>query len=138
VAVSPESNPATYPLGEGSRDAVHSATGIAASGLTLDRVLAGELGPDDVRVGPETLLLQAGFAEQGGNPQLAENLRRGAELCAFTDDELLRFYETLRPGRATAEEMDDLASQLTARGADRCAALVREARAAYVRRGLTA
>lgn len=125
-----------YPLGLGFRDAVHSATGIAASELTLERVLDGELGPDDVRVGPETLLLQAGFAEQGGNPQLAENLRRGAELCAFTDDELLRFYDTLRPGRATAEEMDALADQLTARGAGRCAALVREARAAYVRRGL--
>lgn len=126
----------TYPLGRGSRDAVHSATGIAVSELTLDRVLGGEIGPADVRVGPETLLLQAGFAEQGGNPQLADNLRRGAELCAFADDELLRFYETLRPGRATAEEMDSLADQLAARGAERCSALVREARAAYVRRGL--
>jgi hypothetical protein len=34
--------------------------------------------------------------------------------------------------------MDGLAGELDARGADRCAALVREARAAYVRRGLTA
>jgi propanediol dehydratase small subunit len=138
VAVTGAGAPAAYPLGQGSRDAVHSATGVAVSELTLDRVLAGELGPADVRVGPEALLLQAGFAEQGGNPQLAENLRRGAELCAFTDDELLRFYETLRPGRATAEEMDGLAGELDVRGADRCAALVREARAAYVRRVLTA
>ena len=127
-----------YPLGRDSRDVVHSATGIAVSELTLERVLDAEVGPADVRVGPETLLLQAGFAEQGGNPQLADNLRRGAELCAFTDDELLRFYETLRPGRATAEEMDAVADQLAARGAERCAALVREARSAYVRRGLTA
>jgi propanediol dehydratase small subunit len=127
-----------YPLGQGSRGAVHSATGIPVSELSLERVLGGEIGPDDVRVGPETLLLQAGFAEAGGNPQLADNLRRGAELCAFTDDELLRFYETLRPGRATAEEMDGLAEQLADRGAERCSELVREARDAYVRRGLTA
>ena len=89
-------------------------------------------------VAPETLLLQADFAERGGNPQLAENLRRGAELVAFSDDELLRFYEMLRPGRSSAAELDSLAGTLAERGAERCAALVREARAAYVRRGLIA
>jgi propanediol dehydratase small subunit len=126
----------TYPLGSAARDRVHSASGVPVSELTLDRVIAGEVNPGDVRIAPETLSLQAQFAEEGGNPQLAENLRRGAELCSFTDDELLRFYETLRPGRATAEEMDELAEGLVERGAERCAMLVREARQAYVRRGL--
>jgi propanediol dehydratase small subunit len=126
----------TYPLGSAARDRVHSASGVPVSELTLDRVIAGEVNPGDVRIAPETLSLQAQFAEEGGNPQLAENLRRGAELCSFTDDELLRFYETLRPGRATAAEMDELAEGLVERGAERCAALVREARQAYVRRGL--
>ena len=126
----------TYPLSDGGRDAVTTATGRQVSGITLDAVLAGEVGPQDVRISSETLRLQAEFAEQGGNPQLAENLRRGAELCAFADDELLAFYETLRPGRSTAAELDDLAARLEARGAERCAALVREARGAYVRRGL--
>lgn len=126
----------TYPLGRDSRHAVRSATGLAVSELTLERVLAGEVGPEDVRISPATLRLQAGFAERGGNPQLAENLRRGAELTAFTDDELLAFYDRLRPGRSTAAELDELAAQLEARGAERCAQLVREARAAYVRRGL--
>ncbi len=96
----------------------------------------GELGADDLRVAPETLRLQADFAEEGGNPQLAENLRRGAELVAFSDSELLAFYDRLRPGRATAAELDELAASLESRGAERCAALVREARAAYARRGL--
>ncbi len=126
----------TYPLGRDSRHAVRSATGLAVSELTLDRVLAGEVGPEDVRISPATLRLQADFAERGGNPQLAENLRRGAELTAFADDELLAFYDRLRPGRSTAAELDELAAQLEARGAERCAQLVREARAAYVRRGL--
>ena len=126
----------TYPLSESARDHVHTASGHAVSEITLDAVLAGEIGSDDVRVSAETLRLQAGFAEGGGNPQLAENLRRGAELTAFSDDELLRFYEMLRPGRSSAAELDSLAGALERRGAERCAALVREARAAYVRRGL--
>ena len=94
--------------------------------------------PEDVEVAPETLRLQADFAEAGGNPQLAENLRRGAELTAFSDDELLRFYEMLRPGRSSVDELDSLAVTLDERGAERCAALVREARATYMRRGLIA
>ena len=77
-----------------------------------------------------------GLRRAGGNRQLAENLRRGAELAAFSDDELLAFYEKLRPGRSTATELDELGARLDDRGATRCAALVREAVAAYVRRGL--
>ena len=128
----------TYPLSDGARDVVRTASGHAVSEITLDAVLAGEIGPDDVRVSAETLRLQAGFAERGGNPQLAENLRRGAELTTFSDEELLRFYEMLRPGRSPAAELDALAGDLAGRGAERSAALVREARAAYVRRGLIA
>jgi propanediol dehydratase small subunit len=129
-------SPLRYPLGGGPRDAVHTASGLAVSDLTLEHALAGEVDSDDLRIAPETLRLQAEFAEDGGNRQLAENLRRGAELCAFADDELLRFYELLRPGRATRAQMDELADALTSRGAKRCAALVREAQAAYLRRGL--
>jgi propanediol dehydratase small subunit len=128
----------TYPLSDGSRDAVLTASRQPISAITLDAVLAGEIGDNDVRIAGETLLLQADFAEQGGNRQLAENLRRGAELVAFSDDELLAFYEKLRPGRSTVAELDELAESLATRGAGRCAALVREARAAYERRGLIA
>jgi propanediol dehydratase small subunit len=128
----------TYPLGASGRDAVRTAGGKRVSEITLAAVLAGEAGPDDVRVSPETLRLQATFAEQAGNPQLAENLRRGAELVAFSDEDLLRFYEMIRPGRSSAAELDALAETLAERGAERCAALVREARDAYVRRQLIA
>lgn len=128
----------TYPLSAGPRDAVRAASGKRLSEITLDAVLSGDVNADDMRVSPETLALQADFAEGGGNPQLAENLRRGAELVAFSDDELLRFYEMLRPGRSTGAELDELAGTLAERGAERCAAMVREARAAYLRRGLIA
>jgi propanediol dehydratase small subunit len=115
---------------------VRTASGRPVAGITLEAVRAGEVGPGDVRIDPATLRLQADFAEQGGNRQLAENLRRGAELVAFGDRELLDFYDRLRPGRSTAEELGDLAVALEAGGAVRCAELVREARDAYVRRGL--
>jgi propanediol dehydratase small subunit len=128
----------SYPLARTSRGQVATASGTLVSEITLDRVLAGEIRPEDVRISPDTLRLQAKFAEEGGNPQLAENLRRGAELVSFSDDELLAFYDKLRPGRSTATGLDELAESLEARGAAGCAELVREARAAYVRRGLVA
>jgi propanediol dehydratase small subunit len=128
----------SYPLAATSRDAVRTASGKAVAEITLDGVVSGRLGPEDVAVAPETLRLQAEFAEAGGNPQLAENLRRGAELTAFSDDELLHFYEMLRPGRSSVDELDSLAVTLDERGAERCAALVHEARATYMRRGLIA
>lgn len=126
----------SYPLAGSARDVVRTAAGRPVAELTLDRVVTGELGPEDVRISPETLRLQADFAERGGNPQLAENLRRGAELAAFSDDELLAFYDRLRPGRSTADELAELAASLEARGAELTAGLVREARGAYLRRGL--
>jgi propanediol dehydratase small subunit len=89
-----------------------------------------------VVISPETLRIQAEFAERGGNRQLAGNLRRASELVTFQDDELLHFYEMLRPGRSSAEELDSLAATLAERGAKRCASLIREAREAYLRRGL--
>ena len=125
-----------YPLAADGRAHVHAASGRTVAEITLDTAVSGELGPRDVTISAETLRLQAGFAQRGGNPQLGENLRRAAELVAFEDDELLRFYEMLRPGRSSAQELESLAAALADRGAQRCAALVREACATYVKRGL--
>ncbi len=62
------------------------------------------------------------MAEAHGNPQLAGNLRRAAELTALGDDEVLAIYDALRPGRSTAA------------AADRAGRLAGRARAAPVRR----
>jgi propanediol dehydratase small subunit len=126
----------SYPLASGAREQVRSASGKAVAEITLDAAISGALRPRDVAISAETLRLQASFAERGGNRQLAENLRRAAELVAFDDDELLRFYEMLRPGRSSASELESLAAGLAERGAELCASLVREAREAYLRRGL--
>jgi propanediol dehydratase small subunit len=113
-------------------------SGRPADELTVDALLRGELGADDVRIHPDTLERQAQVAEQFGNPQLAENFRRAAELTALSDDRVIAIYEALRPGRCTAAELEQIARELQEQGADRNAALVREAAAVYARRGLLA
>ena len=77
------------------------------------------------------------MAEQHGNPQLAENLRRAAELTRLPDDEVLAIYEALRPGRSSAAQLTALAGSLADRDLPRCAALLAEAAEVYSRRGLT-
>jgi propanediol dehydratase small subunit len=104
--------------------------------VTLDAVRVGEVGLADLRIHPETLERQAVIAEQHGNPQLAANLRRAAELTWLTDEEVLAIYEALRPGRSTAAELTALAGSLAARGLPLNAALIAEAAEVYARRRL--
>ena len=110
----------------------------AVAGLTVEAVRAGEIGVADLRIHPDTLERQAVVAEQHGNPQLAENLRRAAELTRLPDEEVLAVYEALRPGRSTPGQLTELAASLDARGLPRCAALLTEAADVYARRGLSA
>ena len=114
----------------------HAFSGRDAADLTLDRLAAEELGVDDVRIHPDTLRAQAVVAERHGNPQLAANFRRAAELALLPEDEVMALYESLRPHRATAEQLEGLARRLDDVPAPLCAALVREAAAVYARRGL--
>jgi propanediol dehydratase small subunit len=104
--------------------------------LTLDAVRVGEAGLADLRIHPETLERQAVIAQQHGNPQLAGNLRRAAELTQLSDEEVLAIYEALRPGRSTAAELTALAGSLADRGLPLNAALIAEAAEVYARRRL--
>ena len=126
-----------YPLMERAAAEVRAASGRLADEVTLERLAAGELADDDLRVTPEALRAQAEIAQTAGFPQLAANLRRAAELTAVPNSELLRMYETLRPGRATYEQMLALADRLAeAFHASETAAFVREAAEVYRARGL--
>jgi propanediol dehydratase small subunit len=117
---------------------IRALSGRAVEGLTVEAVRAGEVGVADLRIHPETLERQAVVAEQHGNPQLAENLRRAAELTRLPDDEVLAIYEALRPGRSTPGQLTARAGELAGRGLPRCAALLTEAAEVYARRGLSA
>jgi propanediol dehydratase small subunit len=111
-------------------------SGRDATDLTVQRLAQDELAADDVRIHPETLELQAQVAETHGNPQLAANFRRAAELALVPEAEVMAIYEALRPHRSTAAELDALATRLEGYPAPLCAVLVREAAAVYARRGL--
>jgi propanediol dehydratase small subunit len=117
---------------------VRALSGRPVERLTVEAVRAGEIGVADLRIHPETLERQAVVAEEHGNPQLAENLRRAAELTRLPDEEVLAIYEALRPGRSTTGQLTTLAGSLADRGLPRCAALVAEAADVCARRGLTA
>ena len=117
---------------------IRALSGKPVEGLTVEAVRTGDVGVADLRIHPETLERQAMVAEQHGNPQLAGNLRRAAELTRLPDDEVLAIYEALRPGRSTAAQLTALAGSLADRGLPRCSALVAEAAEVYARRGLTA
>ncbi|MCW2685787.1 MAG: propanediol utilization protein, partial [Mycobacterium sp.] len=67
--------------------------------FTVEAAVDGKLQLSDLRMDPATLAHQAVIAEQGGNPQLAENLRRAAELATIDDEEVMNLYESLRPHR---------------------------------------
>jgi len=116
---------------------IRALSGKAVETLTVDAIRAGEIGVSDLRIHPETLERQAAVAEEHSNPQLADNLRRAAELTQLPDDEVLAIYEALRPGRSTVAQLTALAGSLAGRGLPRCAALVAEAAEVYARRGLT-
>jgi propanediol dehydratase small subunit len=107
-----------------------------ADGFTVEAAVNGNLTLADLRMAPATLAHQAVVAEEGGNPQLAENFLRAAELALIDDEEVMQLYEALRPHRSTAEELETLRVSLETRGASRCAELVRQAAAVYARRGL--
>ena len=115
--------------GKATGDVTHTPVDLAA-------VRAGTVTMADVGITPQTLRAQAATARAHANPQLAANFERAAELTALPDAEVLAVYEQLRPGRSTAAELERTAAGLQARGAERTAALVREAAAVYARRGL--
>ena len=104
--------------------------------FTVEHAVDGKLGLPDLRMDPAALAHQAVVAEQGGNPQLAENFLRAAELATIDDEEVMSLYEALRPHRSTAVQLEELRASLEARGAARCAELVGQAAVVYARRGL--
>jgi len=117
-----------YPLSEKMPELLRTPSGLRLNEITLDALLDGKVTMEDLRVTAEALELQAQVAEEAKRPQLAENLRRASELVGVPEDEILSIYSTLRPGRASREDVLARAAELEERyGAVRCAALMREA-----------
>ncbi len=125
-----------YPLGEKSPDKLLTPTGKSIKDVTLENVLNGTIGPQDVRIRPETLEMQAQVAESVGRGVFARNLRRAAELIAVPDERILEIYNALRPYRSTKAELLAIADELeTVYGCMVTANHVREAADVGERRG---
>ena len=126
---------ADYPLGVKMPEAIKTPTGKPFSSLSYEKVIAGELTSDDMRIAPETLEMQAQVAESVGREAFAGNLRRAAELIAVPDERLLEIYDALRPYRSIKQELLDIAAELEGYKCAIAAGLVREAAEVYEKRG---
>lgn len=135
--MSQSSDKNSYPLMEHAAAALQAASGRRLVEITLEAAATNELSAADLYVSAETLRAQAEIARRAGYSQLAANLARAAELTPVPNEELLQMYDTLRPGRATFEELTDLAATLENKyGAPENARFVREAASVYQARGL--
>lgn len=128
---------ADYPFLEKHPDIVNTPTGKPVSAVTMEAVRSGEIQGEDLRISREMLLNQAQVAQSAGKRQMAENLKRAAELTGVPDDQVIRMYDILRPNRATKQQLVELADTLeNTYQAALCAKLVREATAIYEKRGI--
>src|SRR5262245_48705897 len=126
-----------YPLAEHAAGQLAAISGRPLGAITEEAAEAGELTIADLQISAETLRAQAAIARSAGYRQLAANLTRAAELTAVPNAEILQMYETLRPGRASYNELIALADRLEqAHHAPESAALVREAAEVYHARNL--
>ena len=94
-----------FPLGEKRPELVKSGSGLSLDEITLEKVISGKIGFDDVKIRPETLEYQAQIAEDIGRPRVAANLRRAAEMTRIPDKRVLEIYNSLRPYRCTKQEL---------------------------------
>ncbi len=128
-----------YPLGSRRPDLVSTPGGHALDAVTLEAVLDGRIGADDLRATPETLRRQSAIALAARRPQLADNLARAAELAMVPSETILEIYTALRPNRSSADELEAWARRLeTEWSSPLTAAFVREAKDVYAKRGLLA
>lgn len=127
-----------YPLGETRPDEIRALSGKPLSEITLEAVLAGEVGMEDLAIHPDTLRRQADIARAAGRPTLAQNFERAADLVTVPQEVVMRAYELLRPGRAkSAAEIRAMAELLRETyGAARIADFLTEAAEVYEKRGL--
>jgi propanediol dehydratase small subunit len=124
-----------YPLMEHASGTLRAISGKPLCDITLDVV--EHLSIADLQISAETLRAQAEIARRAGYRQLAANLARAAELTAVPSAEILRMYESLRPGRASYDELAELAVRLEETySATETARFVSEAAEAYRARGL--
>lgn len=126
-----------YPIYEKHPELIKTQTGKNIDDITMDNILAGKITKDDCKISPETLEYQAQIQESFGNPQVAANFRRAAEMTRIPDERILEIYNCMRPNVSTKEELVAIAEELSSKyNAVINAALVLEAAEVYEMRGM--
>lgn len=126
-----------YPLIEKRPALIRSKTGKKLEDITMENVIKGDIGIDDLSISKDTLILQAKVALDQGKEQQAENFVRAAELINVSDAKILEIYNMLRPYRATQKQLQEISHELkTKYNAPICAAFVEETLEVYKKRDI--
>lgn len=127
-----------YPIAEKHPERVVGARGRSLADLTLDAVMNGDVEMEDFRIASGALRDQASVARAVDRSALADNFERAAEMTRVPQEDVMRIYELLRPGRAESKnELLQAAAYLRETlNAGQLAAFVEEAADVYERRGL--
>ena len=124
-----------YPLYEKRPELIKTQTGKPVEDINIANILSGKVTPADCRISATTLEYQAQIQESAGNPQVAANFRRGAEMTRIPDQRIIAIYNCLRPHVSTKAELLAIAAELEDEyQATINAALVREAAQVYEER----
>lgn len=124
-----------YPLYEKRPELIKTHTGKAVDEINIENILSGVITAADCRISAETLEYQSQIEDSVGNPQLAANFRRAAEMTRIPDDRIIQIYNCMRPHVSTKEELLDIVKELeTKYDAKINAVLLREAVEVYEER----
>lgn len=128
-----------YPLIDKQPELIRTKTGKKLTDITMDRVIEGDIGIDDLSISKDTLILQAKVALDHGKEQQAQNFVRASELIEVPDNKILEIYNMLRPYRATEMQLRAISEELrTGYNAPICAAFVEETLEVYKKRDILA
>ena len=121
-----------YPIYEKHPEIIKTQTGKNVDQITIENILSGKVTADDCKISAQTLEYQAQIQESFGNPQIAENFRRAAEMTRIPDQRILEVYNCLRPNVSTKKELQMIADELEEKYQAKINAdLIREAAEVY-------
>lgn len=101
-----------YPIYEKRPELIKTHTGKVIDEINIENILSGAVKPEDCRISAETLEYQAQIQESFGNPQVAANFRRAAEMTRIPDDRILQIYNAMRPNVSSKKELLAIAAEL--------------------------
>lgn len=128
---------ADFPLYEKHQADIKTSTGKKMKEFTIEAVLNGQLTSEDCRISAEILEAHAQIEDSAGNCQIAETLRKSAEMTRIPDERIMEIYNTLRPRCSTKEALILIAEELDNKyNAPRNAAFVRDAIKVYEKRNM--